>query len=69
MAMNNPPIDDLTAKMGGNKYKLSCIISKQAKLLEKRIPELLEKSDKKSITLASEDILNGLIVSSDDAEN
>lgn len=61
--MNQPPIDELAAKMGGNKYRLSCIVAKRAKELEKRIPEEINNGDKKAITLACEEIYNGYIVS------
>ena len=32
--MIEPPIDELTVKMGGNKYKLCCVMEKRAKELE-----------------------------------
>ena len=50
--MIEPPIDELAAKIDNNKYKLCVVMSKRAKELEKRIPEELEKSDKKAISLA-----------------
>ena len=65
--MNEPPIDELAEKTGGNKYKLCSVIAKRAKELEKRIPEEIEKSDKKAITLAAEEVFNGTIVPSDDS--
>lgn len=64
--MNQPPIDELAAKTDGNKYKLCTVIAKRAKELEKRIPEELEKSDKKAISIASEEIYNGTIVASEE---
>lgn len=64
MNMNLPPIDALEKKMG-SKYKLSCVLSKRAKELEKRIPAEIEKSDKKAITMAAEEILDGKIKASD----
>ena len=67
--MNEPPIDELAAKTGGNKYKLCSVISKRAKELEKRIPEEIEKSDKKAITMAAEEVFNGTIVPSDANED
>ena len=60
--MNEPPIDELSAKMGGNKYKLCVVIAKRAKELEKRIPAELEKSEKKAISIAADEIYNGKIV-------
>ena len=63
--MNQPPIDELAAKTDGNKYKLCTVIAKRAKELEKRIPEEIEKSDKKAITMAAEEIFNGTIVANE----
>ena len=65
MAMIEPRIDELASKFGGNKYKLSCVLSKRAKELEKRIPAEIEKSDKKAISLAADEIMRGEVVSSD----
>lgn len=62
--MIEPPIDELAEKMGGNKYKLSIVMAKRAKELEKRIPAELEKSEKKAISLAADEIYEGKIVSS-----
>ena len=45
--MIEPPIDELTAKMGGNKYKLCCVMEKRAKELEKTIPDEIIASDKR----------------------
>lgn len=64
--MNQPPIDELASKTDGNKYKLCTVIAKRAKELEKRIPEEIEKSDKKAITMAAEEIFNGTIVASEE---
>ena len=63
--MIEPPIDELAGKMGGNKYKLCCIMEKRAKELEKRIPDVIEHSDKKAISLAADEIYTGKVVSSD----
>lgn len=62
--MCEPPIDELASKVEGNKYKLACLVSKRAKELEKRIPAELAVSDKKSITLAAEEVFNGSVVAS-----
>ena len=64
--MNQPPIDELAAKTDGNKYKLCTVIAKRAKELEKRIPAELEKSDKKAISIAAEEVYNGKIVASEE---
>lgn len=62
--MNQPPIDTMAQKTGNNKYRLCCLVSKRAKELEKRIPAELETSDKKAITIACEEVINGDIVPS-----
>ena len=63
--MIEPPIDELTAKMGGNKYKLCCVMEKRAKELEKSIPDEIIASDKKAISMAADEIMAGKITSSD----
>ena len=60
--MIEPPIDELVKRTGGNKYKLSVIMAKRAKELEKRIPAEIEKSDKKAISRAADEIYSGKIV-------
>ncbi len=69
MAMIEPPIDELAGNFGGNKYKLCCVLSKRAKELEKRIPAEIEKSDKKAISLAADEIMRGEVISSDSNQN
>ncbi len=66
--MIEPPIDELAAKMGGNKYKLCCVMEKRAKELEKRIPDVINNSDKKAISIAADEIFEGKIVASDDKQ-
>ena len=63
--MIEPPIDELAGKIDGNKYKLCCVMAKRAKELEKRIPDEIEKSDKKAISLAADEIIEGKVSSSD----
>lgn len=60
--MIEPPIDELVKRTDGNKYKLSVVMAKRAKELEKRIPAEIEKSEKKAISLAADEIYNGKIV-------
>ena len=67
--MIEPPIDELAAKVGGNKYKLCCVMQKRAKELEKRIPAEIEQSDKKAISMAADEIYAGKVVSSDQVNN
>ncbi len=59
--MIEPPIDELVKRTDGNKYKLSVVMAKRAKELEKRIPAEIEKSEKKAISLAADEIYNGKI--------
>lgn len=63
--MIEPPIDELAAKMDGNKYKLCCVMEKRAKELEKTIPAEIEASDKKAISMAADEIYEGKVISSD----
>ena len=63
--MIQPPIDELAARMDGNKYRLCSVMAKRAKELEKRIPAELEKSDIKSVSWAAEEILEGKVIASD----
>lgn len=64
--MNEPPIDELVKRTGNNKYKLCVVISKRAKELEKRIPAELEKSEKKAISLAAQEVYEGKVVADTD---
>lgn len=60
--MIDPPIDELATKVGGNKYKLTCLMAKRAKELERIIPSEIATSDKKSISIAADEIMNNEIV-------
>ncbi len=62
--MNQPPIDEMARMTGNNKYRLCCLVSKRAKELEKRIPAELEAGDKRAITVACEEVINGDVVPS-----
>ncbi|MEG1751985.1 MAG: DNA-directed RNA polymerase subunit omega [Clostridia bacterium] len=59
-----PPIDQLE-KIAGNKYRLCVLTSKRAKELEQRIPAQLQTSEKKSISLAADEILEGKVVANE----
>lgn len=67
--MNEPPIDELIKRTGNNKYKLCVIISKRAKELEKRIPAELEKSEKKAISIAAQEVFEEKVVLDTDVVN
>lgn len=64
--MIEPPIDELTEKADGNKYKLCRVLSKRAKTLELTIPDELEASDRKSISIAAQQLIDGEIVCQDE---
>lgn len=64
--MNRPPIDELAQRTDNNKYKLSILMSKRAKELEKRHIENDPNYDnKKVIAAAAEEIYEGKVVPSD----
>jgi DNA-directed RNA polymerase omega subunit len=63
--MIEPPIDELTKKANGNKYILSIIASKRAKEIETTRRAELATADKKSISIALEEIENGEVLPSD----
>ena len=63
--MIEPPIDELTAKAGKNKYVLSILASKRAKEIETMRRNELVTADKKAISLALEEIHEGKIAPSD----
>ncbi len=63
--MNKPPIDQLAEKTGDNKYKLSCLMAKRAKELEKRhIENDPNYLNKKCIAAAADEIFAGKVVPS-----
>jgi len=63
--MIEPPIDELERKAGGNKYVLSILASKRAKEIETTRRAELATADKKSISLALDEIYNGEITSNE----
>ena len=63
--MIEPPIDELTKKAGGNKYILSVLASKRAKEIETTRRNELATADKKTISIALDEIYEGKIVPSD----
>ena len=63
--MIEPPIDELVKIVDGNKYKLCCLMAKRAKYLFKTIPEQLETSDKKEVSIAADEIYRKEVVASD----
>lgn len=66
--MIDPPIEELK-KLAGNEYILTNLVAKRAKELEKDIPEVIENSQEKAISLAAREIYSGKIVSSKEEEN
>lgn len=63
--MIEPPIDELTKKARGNKYILSIIASKRAKEIETTRRAELATADKKSISIALEEISKGKVEATD----
>ena len=64
--MNQPPIDELAAQTENNKYKLSCLMSKRAKELEKRhIENDPNYLNKKCIAATADEIYAGKVVAND----
>ena len=61
--MIDPPIEELK-KIAGNEYILTNLVAKRAKELEKDIPEVIENSQEKAISLAARDVHCGKIVAS-----
>ena len=53
--MIDPPIDKLIKK-AECRYALVCGVAKRARQLETQYPEVLEKSGKKSISYAAEEV-------------
>ena len=66
--MIDPPIEELK-KLAGNEYILTNLVAKRAKELEKEMPEVIDASTEKAISLASREVYSGKIVSSKDEEN
>ncbi len=66
--MIDPPIEELK-EIAGNEYILTNLVAKRAKELEKEIPEVIESSPEKAISLAAREIYSGKIVSSKQEEN
>ena len=62
--MIEPSIDKLLAKTNNNRYVLCTIIAKRAKEIESVRRLELADQDKKAITLACEEIVNGKVVPS-----
>ncbi len=63
--MIEPPIDELERKAKGNKYILSIVASKRAKEIETTRRGELATADKKSISIALDEIFEGNVVPSD----
>ena len=62
--MIEPSIDKLLQKTGGNKYVLCNLVAKRAKEIESVRRLELADQDKKSISIACEEVASGKIKSS-----
>lgn len=60
-----PEVEKLAQKVG-NQYALASVVGKRAKQLEKNIPDIIEHSPEKAISLAAREIESGKIVASSD---
>lgn len=56
--MIDPPIEKLK-KIAGNEYILSNVLAKRAKILEKDMPEYIEASQEKAISIAARELYSG----------
>ena len=65
LVMMEPPIDELRAKVG-NKFKLTCLVSKRAKELANRYyaGEPADK-DPKVVAIAADEVADGAILAQD----
>lgn len=61
--MIDPPIEELK-QIAGNEYILTNLVSKRAKELEKEIPEVIESSTEKAISIAAREVFSGKVISS-----
>ncbi len=59
--MIDPPIEELR-KIAGNEYILTNLVAKRAKELEKEIPDVIESSQEKAISIAAREVYSGKIV-------
>ncbi len=59
--MIDPPIEELR-KIAGNEYILTNLVAKRAKELEKDIPDVIENSSEKAISIAAREIYAGKII-------
>ena len=59
--MIDPPIEELK-KIAGNEYALANILAKRAKTLEKEMPDFIEASQEKAISIAARELYEGKLV-------
>ena len=58
--MIDPPIEELK-KIAGNEYILANAVAKRAKILEKDMPDFIEASQEKAISIAARELYTGKI--------
>lgn len=56
--MIDPPIEELK-QIAGNEYILANVVAKRAKILEKDMPEFIEASQEKAISIAARELYSG----------
>ena len=59
--MIDPPIEELR-KIAGNEYILTNLVAKRAKELAKEIPDVIESSQVKALSIAAREVYSGKIV-------
>ena len=59
---------ELGLKKVGNEYALTNLVSKRAKELEKTIPEVIDNSQEKAISLAAREVADGKIVAESETD-
>ncbi|HEY8444358.1 MAG TPA: DNA-directed RNA polymerase subunit omega [Clostridia bacterium] len=58
--LTDPPIDKLI-EMVDSKYALCCLVSKRARQLLDKKPELLQEANMKAISYASQEVYEGKV--------
>ena len=58
--MIDPPIEELR-EQAGTEYSLANVVAKMAKTLEKEMPDFIDASQEKAISLAARELYSGKI--------
>lgn len=64
--LNQPPVEELTKKVG-DKYKLSILVSKRAREIQKRnIEQEIQVPEQTEITEAAYEVYEGKVIANDE---